>query len=124
MTVKLEALDHLVINVADVAVTAAERDGRIPRHGSQGVGPRRRQSAADLRCNSRNEKTYVWVRDADNEAGLTADHQTAGSEYLTPGRGGWHIPGHMASRSKRARLPSKVPAAPCARSIAGIRMVA
>jgi catechol 2,3-dioxygenase-like lactoylglutathione lyase family enzyme len=47
MPVKVEALDRLVINVADVAVTA-DWYGRILGMEVKVFDPRRRQSAADF----------------------------------------------------------------------------
>ncbi len=47
MPVKVNALDHLVINVNDVA-RSAEWYAQNPRHGDQGVRSRRGQDQADL----------------------------------------------------------------------------
>lgn len=81
MAVKIEAIDHLVINVADVATTAEwyrrilgmevklfdPGGGKAPRTSSLVFG---------------NQKINVRPRDADKVEWFTADHQTAGSEDL------------------------------------------
>ena len=80
MSVKVHALDHLVINVSDVARSAAwyqkvlgmeikvfdPGEGRIPRT-SLVFG---------------NQKINVRPRDADKVDWFTADHETAGSDDL------------------------------------------
>jgi catechol 2,3-dioxygenase-like lactoylglutathione lyase family enzyme len=80
MSVKIHALDHLVINVSDVARSAEwyrkilgmevkvfdPGHGRIPRT-SLIFG---------------NQKINVRPRDADKVEGFTADHETAGSDDL------------------------------------------
>ena len=80
MTVKVHALDHLVINVADVRrstewyckVLGMEAELFDPGHGKT---PR-----TSLRFGS--QKINVRPRDADKEEWFTADHQTAGSDDL------------------------------------------
>ena len=80
MPVKVEALDHLVINVADVAVTA-EWYGKIlgmeVKVFDPGGGKAPRTS-----LQFGNQKINVRPRDADKVEWFTADHQTAGSEDL------------------------------------------
>src|SRR4051812_42533070 len=80
MAVKVEALDHLVINVADVAVTA-EWYGKIlgmeVKVFDPGGGKAPRTS-----LQFGNQKINVRPRDADKVEWFTADHQTAGSEDL------------------------------------------
>ena len=80
MSVKVNALDHLVINVADVARSVAwysnilgmdvavfdPGQGRIPRTSLM-FG---------------NQKINVRPRDADKVDWFTADHETAGSDDL------------------------------------------
>jgi catechol 2,3-dioxygenase-like lactoylglutathione lyase family enzyme len=80
MAVKVEALDHLVINVANVAVTA-EWYGKIlgmeVKVFDPGGGKAPRTS-----LQFGNQKINVRPRDADKVEWFTADHQTAGSEDL------------------------------------------
>ncbi len=80
MSVKVHALDHLVINVADVARTA-EWYRKIlgmeiivfdPGHGGT---PRTSLIFG-------NQKINVRPRDADKVEWFTADHETAGSDDL------------------------------------------
>ncbi|MEY9565119.1 catechol 2,3-dioxygenase-like lactoylglutathione lyase family enzyme [Bradyrhizobium ottawaense] len=128
MVVKVEALDHLVINVADVAATA-EWYGKIlgmeVKVFDPGGGKAPRTSLV-----FGNQKINVRPRDADKVEWFTADHQTAGSEGISassppprPMRW-WRICRHTVSRSRKARFPSRARAARCARSIAGIRTAA
>ena len=80
MTVKVHALDHLVINVADVRrstewyckVLGMEIEVFDP---GQGKTPR-----TSLRFG--NQKINVRPRDADKVEWFTADHETAGSDDL------------------------------------------
>ena len=92
MSVKVDALDHLVINVADVA-RSAEWYRRIlgmeVRVFDPGQGKTPRTSLV-----FGNQKINVRPRDADKVEWFTADHETAGSDDLcfltssTPGAGG------------------------------------
>ena len=80
MTVKVNALDHLVINVSDVARSAEwyrnilGMEVRVFDPG-QGKPPRTTLVFG-------NQKINVRPRDADKVEWFTADHQTAGSEDL------------------------------------------
>jgi catechol 2,3-dioxygenase-like lactoylglutathione lyase family enzyme len=80
MSVKVHALDHLVINVADVARTVEwyrrilGMEARVFDPGG-GKAPRTSLSFG-------NQKINVRPRDADKVEWFTADHQTAGSEDL------------------------------------------
>src|SRR4051794_1745939 len=80
MTVEVHALDHLVINVADVA-RSAEWYAKVlgmkikvfhPGHG--------RTPRTSLMFGS--QKINVRPRDADKVEWFTADHETAGSDDL------------------------------------------
>jgi len=78
MPVKVHALDHLVINVADVARTVEwyrKILGMEARVFDPGGGKAPRTS---LMFGS--QKINVRPRDADKVEWFTADHQTAGSE--------------------------------------------
>ena len=80
MAVKVEALDHLVINVADVAATAKWYRrilGMEVKVLDPGGGKAPRTSLV-----FGNQKINVRPRDADKVEWFTADHQTAGSEDL------------------------------------------
>src|SRR6478609_7115520 len=80
MAVKVEALDHLVINVADVAVTAAWYGkilGMEVKVFDPGGGKAPRTS-----LQFGNQKINVRPRDADKVEWFTADHEAAGSEDL------------------------------------------
>ena len=80
MTVKISAIDHLVINVSDVARTAQwyqtilGMEVRVfdPGHGKT---PRTSLVFGDQKIN-------VRPRDADKVEWFTADHETAGSDDL------------------------------------------
>ena len=80
MPVKVSALDHLVINVSDVArsaewyrtVLGMEVKVFDPGHGK----PRRTSLIFG------NQKINVRPRDADKVEWFTADHETAGSDDL------------------------------------------
>lgn len=80
MPVKVNALDHLVINVADVTRSVAwYRDvlGMEVKVFEPGGGRAPRTSLL-----FGNQKINVRPRDTDKEEWFTADHQTAGSEDL------------------------------------------
>jgi len=95
MSVKVHSLDHLVINVSDVArsaewyrtVLGMEVKVFDPGHGK----PRRTSLIFG------NQKINVRPRDADKVEWFTADHETAGSDD----RGG---PGEETGRSRRAAV--------------------
>jgi catechol 2,3-dioxygenase-like lactoylglutathione lyase family enzyme len=80
MSVKVHALDHLVINVADVARTVEwyrkilGMEARVFDPGG-GKAPRTSLSFGSQKIN-------VRPRDADKAEWFTADHQAAGSEDL------------------------------------------
>lgn len=80
MPVKVHALDHLVINVTDVARTVAWYRKILGMEAKAfdpggGKAPRTTLSFGDQKIN-------VRPRDADKVEWFTADHQTAGSEDL------------------------------------------
>jgi catechol 2,3-dioxygenase-like lactoylglutathione lyase family enzyme len=80
MSLKVHALDHLVINVKDVARTAEwYRNilGMEIRVFDPGQGKTPRTSLI-----FGNQKINVRPRDADKVEWFTADHQTAGSDDL------------------------------------------
>jgi catechol 2,3-dioxygenase-like lactoylglutathione lyase family enzyme len=80
MTVKVHALDHLVINVADVARSAEwyrKVLGMEVKVFDPGLGGTPRTS---LRFG--NQKINVRPCDADKVEWFTADHETAGSDDL------------------------------------------
>ena len=80
MTVKVHALDHLVINVADVARSAKwyrKVLGMEIKVFDQGQGRTPRTSLM-----FGNQKINVRPRDADKVEWFTADHETAGSDDL------------------------------------------
>ena len=80
MPVKVNALDHLVINVSDVARSAewyAKILGMEIRVFDPGTGGAPRTSLM-----FGNQKINVRPRDASKVEWFTADHQTAGSEDL------------------------------------------
>ena len=92
MSVKVNALDHLVINVTDVARTAEwyrKVLGMEIRVFDPGPGKTTRTSLM-----FGNQKINVRPRDADKVEWFTADHETAGSDDLcfltssTPDTGG------------------------------------
>jgi len=80
MTVRISAIDHLVINVSDVARTAQWYQSILgievrmfdPGHGRT---PRTSLVFGDQKIN-------VRPRDADKVEWFTADHETAGSDDL------------------------------------------
>ena len=80
MTVKVHALDHLVINVADVARSAEwyrKVLGMEIKVFDPGRGGTPRTSLM-----FGNQKINVRPRDADKVEWFTADHETAGSDDL------------------------------------------
>ncbi len=80
MSVKVSALDHLVINVADVARTTEwyrKVLGMEVRVFDPGQGKAKRTSLL-----FGNQKINVRPRDADKVEWFTADHETAGSDDL------------------------------------------
>ncbi|HEV7880359.1 VOC family protein [Bradyrhizobium sp.] len=80
MTVKVDALDHLVINVADVARSAQwyrKVLGMEIKVFDPGQGRTPRTSLM-----FGNQKINVRPRDADKVEWFTADHATAGSDDL------------------------------------------
>jgi len=80
MTIKIHALDHLVINVTDVARTAEwyrKILGMEVTVFNPGGGKAPRTSLV-----FGHQKINVRPRDADKVEWFTADHQTAGSEDL------------------------------------------
>ena len=80
MAVKVQALDHLVINVADVAASAEwyrKILGMEVKMFDPGGGKAPRTS-----LQFGQQKINVRPRNADKAEWFTADHQTAGSEDL------------------------------------------
>jgi catechol 2,3-dioxygenase-like lactoylglutathione lyase family enzyme len=80
MAVKVSAIDHLVINVADVARSAQWYQkilGMEIRVFDPGSGKTPRTSLM-----FGNQKINVRPRDADKVEWFTADHETAGSDDL------------------------------------------
>ena len=80
MTVKVNALDHLVINVADVARSVAWYStilGMAVKVFDPGAGRTPRTSLV-----FGNQKINVRPRDADKVEWFTADHEAAGSDDL------------------------------------------
>lgn len=80
MPVKVHALDHLVINVTDVARTIAWYQKILGMEVSvfdPGQGKPKRTSLL-----FGNQKINVRPRDTDKVEWFTADHETAGSEDL------------------------------------------
>jgi catechol 2,3-dioxygenase-like lactoylglutathione lyase family enzyme len=80
MPVKVHALDHLVINVADVARSAEWYQkvlGMEVRVFDPGQGKTPRTSLV-----FGNQKINVRPKDADKDDWFTADHETAGSDDL------------------------------------------
>ncbi len=80
MTVKVNALDHLVINVSDVARAAdwyATILGMEVRLFDPGEGRAKRTSLV-----FGNQKINIRQKDADKGEWFTADHVTAGSDDL------------------------------------------
>src|SRR6516164_3252553 len=80
MPVKVNALDHLVINVSDVARSAAwyaKVLGMEIRVFDPGEGKAQRTSLV-----FGNQKINVRPKDADKVEWFTADHEAAGSDDL------------------------------------------
>ncbi len=80
MSVKINALDHLVINVSDVARSAEwyrKTLGMEIKMFDPGNGRRPRTSLI-----FGNQKINVRPRDADKVEWFTADHESAGSDDL------------------------------------------
>src|SRR3981189_2677268 len=95
MAVKVNALDHIVINVADVARSVQWYQkilGMEIRVFDPGPGKTPRTSLI-----FGNQKINVRPRDADKVGWFTADHETAGSDDLcfltssTPAEGIAHL---------------------------------
>ncbi len=80
MPVKVQALDHLVINVADVAVTS-EWYRKILGMEVNVFDPGGGKAPRTL-LQFGQQKINVRPRDADKVEWFTANHQTAGSEDL------------------------------------------
>lgn len=120
MPVKVHALDHLVINVVDVAATA-EWYRRILGMEVKVFDPGGGKAPRTFLIFG-NQRINVRQRDADKVEWFTADHPTAGSEdlcFLTSA-----TPDEVASQSRKGPARSRARAARCARSIAGIPMAA
>ena len=125
MSVKVSALDHLVINVSDVARSAEwyrKILGMEVKVFDPGPDKTPRTSLV-----FGNQKINVRPRNADKVEWFTADHETAGSDDLcfltasTPDQVVAHLR-RTGLRSRKARLPNRAPAARCVRSIAAIPM--
>src|SRR5512141_2684485 len=80
MSVKVSAIDHLVINVSDVARTA-QWYRKILGLEIRVLDPRQRRTPRTALIFG-NQKINVRPRDADKVEWFTADHQTAGSDDL------------------------------------------
>ena len=125
MSVKVNALDHLVINVADVA-RSARMVPKDPRHGGQGVRSRPGQAAADIADASATRRSMCGRAMPTRSSGSPADRDAAGSDDLcfltasTPDQVVAHLKPCGDQRSRRARSTNRAPAARCARSIAAI----
>ena len=124
MPMKLNALDHIVINVTDVKRPAewyATILGMEIRVFDPGPGKTPRTSLV-----FGNQKINVRPRDADKVEWFTADHEVAGSDDLCflirARRNRWSYASEAngVRLSRKARSPSKAPAVRCDRSIAGI----
>jgi catechol 2,3-dioxygenase-like lactoylglutathione lyase family enzyme len=126
MSVKVHALDHLVINVSDVARSAEwyrKILGMEVRVFDPGEGKTPRTSLI-----FGNQKINVRPKDADKVEWFTADHETAGSDDLclltasTPDEVVAHL---RANGVAIAEGPvARQPAARFTRSIAAIPMAA
>src|SRR5260370_31505260 len=118
MSVKVHALDHLVINVADVARSAQWYQKILGMEiavfdPGEGKTPRTSLVFGDQKIN-------VRPRDADKVEWFTADHETAGSDDLcfltssTPDEGVAHLKAHgvaieegpVPNQGARRTLPS------------------
>jgi catechol 2,3-dioxygenase-like lactoylglutathione lyase family enzyme len=80
MSVKVSAIDHLVINVADVA-RSAEWYRKVLGMDIRVFDPGQGQ-AVRTSLMFGNQKINVRPRDADKVEWFTADHETAGSDDL------------------------------------------
>jgi catechol 2,3-dioxygenase-like lactoylglutathione lyase family enzyme len=80
MTLKVHSLDHLVINVADVA-RSAEWYGKVLGMEVKVFDPGQGRTPRTSLLFG-NQKINVRPRDADKVEWFTADHQTAGSDDL------------------------------------------
>src|SRR3981081_1860977 len=80
MTVKVHALDHLVINVADVA-RSAEWYRKVLGMEIKAFDPGQGRTPRPALMFG-NQKINVRPRDADKVEWFTADHETAGSDDL------------------------------------------
>jgi len=125
MPVRVNAIDHLVINVTDVARSAAWYQkvlGMEIRVFDPGPGRAPRTSLM-----FGNQKINVRPRDADKVDWFTADHETAGSDDLcfltssTPREVAAHLKA-CGVAIEEGRLSERAPAARCGRSIAVIPM--
>ncbi len=80
MSVKVHSLDHLVINVSDVA-RAVEWYRKVLGMEVKVFGPGQGKPPRTS-LNFGNQKINVRPRDADKVEWFTADHETAGSDDL------------------------------------------
>ena len=128
MSVRVNALDHLVINVSDVARSTEwyrKILGMEVKVFDPGPGKTPRTSLV-----FGNQKINVRPRGADKVEWFTADHETAGSDDLcfltssTPDEVVAHLKANGVSNRGRPGGQSRAPAARCVRSIAGIPMAA
>lgn len=124
MSVKVHALDHLVINVSDVARSAHWYQkilGMEVKVFDPGDGKTPRTSLI-----FGNQKINVRPRDADKVEWFTADHEMAGSDDLcfltssTPDEVAAHLKANGVA-IEEGPVKKQGPAAPCYRSIAGTR---
>ena len=124
MPVKVSALDHIVINVSDVARSAQWYQnilGMEIRVFDPGPGKAPRTSLV-----FGNQKINVRPRDADKVEWFTADHETRRqrrsvlSDLGHAGRGGGASEGTWGGDRGRPGHRNRAPAARCGRSIAGI----
>jgi len=124
MSVKVNALDHLVINVSDVARSAdwyRKILGMEIKMFDPGNGSPPRTSLI-----FGNQKINVRPRDADKVEWFTADHEAAGSDdlcFLTaaaPEQVVAHLKTHGVA-IEEGPVARQAPAECCGRSIAGIR---
>ena len=117
MSVKISAIDHIVINVSDVARSAQWYQkvlGMEIRVFDPGGGKTPRTSLM-----FGNQKINVRPRDADKVEWFTADHQTAGSDDLcfltssTPDEVVAHLKAQLAWLIEEAGPRQPAPAACC-----------
>src|SRR5260221_2244117 len=123
MSVKVHSLDHLVINVSDVARSVEwyrKVLGMEVKIFDPGQGKPPRTSLIFGR-----QKINVRPHDADKVEWFTADHETAGSDDLcfltssTPDEVVAHL-GACGVAIAEGRSGNRAPAARCGRSIAAI----